>query len=508
MESIGTDSSKALTSRSVGALKWGFIGVAVRIGLQLAAQIALARLVGPAGFGIVAAAVAVVFVSGIIVELGLGTALVQARHIGSTEIRIAFTRIMLSSIFIAGAVASSAESIATWYGNPQVSSVLRWMMLVVVVQAFSVVSLNLLRRNLDLKTIQIAQICGYLVGFPIVGVACATLGSGTWSLVAAWISQSVLEATILYLAVRHSVVPMLHWNSTPMTRFGVRIAAANLVNLSNELIENAAIGRAYGTAALGTYSLAANLVRTALNQIMGSLQQVSLSFSARSQEDQRLLRQGYLSFLWLAAIIVIPAFLSVGALAPTLVAGLYGDAWRDTIPLLVPLAFTMPMVCATVVGGSMLWGSGHVERETRVSTATAVVMLLVLTITASVSIVAMAWGVWLVNLLRAALITNAVRRLLCLSLITLVSALRGGFLMGSIIATLVFIADRAIAEVVCSAQLRLFFALSLGALLFMPTFLILLPAMLPPVLMEATTQLKYRLPAWIYVLVQSRVPRH
>ena len=501
MSSDRTPESGSLVNRSVRALKWSYLGVGARIILQIASQIVLARLLGPAAFGTVTAAVLVILIAGIVAELGLGAALVQAPEIDSTDVRSAFTRVMLSAISISGIILLGADFVGSIFDNPRVAEVLRWMTLAMICQALGVVSLALLRRQLDFKTIQIAQVASYFVGFFLIGVTCAWLGAGEWSLVAAWVSQTFLASVIQYSKARHQLRPRLRSGPAPLAGFGLRTVVASFANWSVENIDNIMVGRAFGTTTLGAYSISYNLVRTPVNHLVFSLQQVLLPFTAQSQDDAETMRKAYQSLLWVVAVITMPTFFGLGALAPTVIEALYGSAWDAAIPLLVPLAFAMPLQAIQAVGGPVLWGSGQVGREIRVTASVVVLMIVVLLITSGISAVAMAWGVWMVYLVRSIWITAKVSTLIGLRLSESLSMLKGGALVGCCTAAILFGANAGLEHLGVTPVYRTGAAVMLGGVLLILLAVLLMRIILPPELADVMRGILGRSPvrfqAWI-----------
>lgn len=492
---------QSLVWRSLHALKWGYLGVAARIVLQLAAQIALARFLGPAAYGVVAAAVLVVLVTGIVVELGVGAALVQAPKLDSTDVRAAFTRVLLAALGASAIVIAGADLVAALFGDPRVAPVLRWMTLALVFQALGAVALGLLKRKLDFKTVQVAQVLSYFLGFVLVGVTCAWLGAGEWSLVAAWVSQTFVASAIQYAKAPHALAPRLRSGSAPLMGFGLRTVVASLANWSIENVDNLMVGRAFGTTTLGAYAIAYSLVRTPANHIVSSLQQVIQPFTARAQDDPETMRKAYLIMLWIVTLITMPAFFGLGALAPTAIEALYGSPWSEAIPLLLPLALAMPLQAVQAVGGPVLWGSGRVGREIGVSVSVVILLIVVLAVASRFSAVAMAWGVWLVYLVRSVWITSRVSGILGLPLSRSLSMLRGGLLVGALVSAVLYGADSLMTLVGMAPVLRLGAAVALGAVL-MPLFAMLLArVILPPdvgdVLRLVLGRFPVRFQAWL-----------
>ena len=471
------------------------MGVAARVVLQVVAQIALARLLGPEAFGVVTAAVLIILIAGIVAELGMGVALIQVEKIEALDVRYAFTRVLGATIIVAALILASADLVATLFENPRIAPVLRWMTLALVFQSLGAVSLGLLKRALDFKRIQVAQLLSYLVGYLLVGVGCAWLGAGEWSLVAAWVVQTFMASAIQYAKVPHSLVPTLRPTKAPLIGFGVRTVFASLANWSIENVDNVMVGRAFGTTTLGAYAIAYNLVRTPVNHIVFSLQQVLQPFIARTQNDPATMRKAYLASVWMVALVTMPAFFGLGVLAPTVVDALYGSAWVAAGPILLPLALAMPLQALQAVGGPVLWGSGQVSREIRISLWMVALLIALLGVAATISPVAMAWGVLVAYFTRALWVTGSVSQIIGASLRQSLSMLRGGFIVGSLTAAVLYLIDTMLIGTGLGPIPRLVAALLLGALLA-PTLIVLLVRVVVPVdLYDILPYLIKRLPA-------------
>jgi hypothetical protein len=142
----------------------------------------------------------------------------------------------------------------------------------------------------------------------------------------------------------------------------------------------------------------------------------------------------------------------------------------------------------------VLWGSGRVGREIVVSFSVAVLMIVVLALASSISVVAMAWGVWLVYLIRSVWITVIVSTLLGIPAVRSLSMLRGGLLVGALTAAVLFGADRGLAELGLAPLVRLGLAMALGAVLLPLLALLLVRVILPPEIKDVMQQMLARLP--------------
>ena len=80
-----------ISSQSFTAVKWSVLGTAVRYGLQISAQIVLARLLGPENYGLFAMGLVVLTFSNFFAHLGLAWGLVQSRDLSKDDVRFVFT---------------------------------------------------------------------------------------------------------------------------------------------------------------------------------------------------------------------------------------------------------------------------------------------------------------------------------------------------------------------------------------------------------------------------------
>src|SRR5687767_10017370 len=139
-------SNASLTDRSVSAVKWSYLGVAARVAVQVVVQIALARLLGPDILGLFALVFIVIGVGSIVVDLGLGAALVQEPSLSEDDVRWVFTRAVLAGLGIAGLTFIAAPLVAQLFGEPRMIEVLRGIAPVFVLHALALTPLSLLKR--------------------------------------------------------------------------------------------------------------------------------------------------------------------------------------------------------------------------------------------------------------------------------------------------------------------------------------------------------------------------
>src|SRR6516164_7134767 len=131
-------------ARSIFWLAWSR-GVVQLV--SFATTVLVARILVPADYGVMALASVFVGTANMLAEMGLGTAIIQFRHLERQELNTCFW-ITLTLATIACAVLSlGARTIATWFGVPELAAVLPVLALSLPLNACSVVSDSLLRKR-------------------------------------------------------------------------------------------------------------------------------------------------------------------------------------------------------------------------------------------------------------------------------------------------------------------------------------------------------------------------
>jgi O-antigen/teichoic acid export membrane protein len=452
---MNTRNHKSLSAITLTALKWNYAGTAAHAVSSLVIGIILARILGPEPFGLVAIALVVTGLGNLIANFGMGAALVQRKTISDRDIRYTFTIQICIGFGLMAILALCAPVFAHAFRQPKAIPVVRALSLMFVLQAFGLTSVSLLKREIDFKSIQSAEICSYLVGFLVLGIPLAFWGCGVWSLVVAQLSQKILLSTICFFQVRHPMRPLFITPSRGLFHFGSTVLLTNIMNWTINNIGNFFIGRFFDVVTLGLYNRSHILVYTPMRSLVQTVQHVMFSSYSRVQNDLQTVRRVYLACVECLAVLMIPAYGCMALVPTTVIHGLFGDQWGAAIPLLVPLALAMPFHAMMGMGGPMLWSQNMVGREFRAQLFTALIFLVVLFITSRFSVIALSWGVLGISIFRFVLITHASLRAVGASWSNLINSMSGGIVLLIPTAGMVLGIDHTVASLHDSVILRL-----------------------------------------------------
>jgi len=135
-----------------------------------------------------------------------------------------------------------------------------------------------------------------------------------------------------------------------MFRFGVPIAFANFADHVATKFDNLLVSSMFGKATMGLYNLAYNLAEIPSMHVGDSIADVLMPSFAKVDDEHR--KDALVRSIGLMSLIVFPMAVGIGAVADTLVATLFNDAWQGIAPLLFILSILSiahPMPNAIIV---------------------------------------------------------------------------------------------------------------------------------------------------------------
>jgi len=344
--------SENLTSKTLHGLKWSYLGTIMKSVLQIGFTAIMARLLEPAAFGLIAMAGVILRFGSYFAQMGLGSALIQKKEICDEDIRAAFTSALLQGILFFALVWLAAPLVIYIFENKKIIPIIRIMALSFAITGLTTTALSLLRRNLEFRSLFIAEIISYVLGYGIIGILLAHIGFGVWSLVAAALCQGVLLAIISYIFSRHKISFIFRWKYyKPLYSFGGRVSIISFFEFIGSNLDTLAIGHLIGAAPLGIYNRAFMLVNLPAQNLTTSFSRVLFPSFSRVQEDLEKLKKAYLTTIMIFASILFPTCLGIAVASREIVLLVLGEKWVAAIPVLQILAIATPFNLVSHFGG-------------------------------------------------------------------------------------------------------------------------------------------------------------
>jgi O-antigen/teichoic acid export membrane protein len=354
----------SLSHRTMSGLFWVTSGAGAKAALSLLVLAILGRLLSPADFGLVGAALVVINFSKLFSELGLGPALVQRRDIEPRHVQTAFTSYVLLGALLGGAIWMEAPLIARIMQMDRLITVLRALAWLFPVVALGRVSEFLLKRELQFRWLTNREVAAYALGYGGVGIGLAWLGAGVWALVAAQLAQSVCNVVLLLIKRPPSIRFAFEISAArELMSFGGGHTLAGFGNFAAQQGDNFVVGRWLGQTALGLYSRSYQLMATSASIFGGILDGVLFPVLSKVQDDARRLASTYLEGVAFVALVMVPASAVLIVLAPELIRVLLGPQWSQaTVPFQI-FAVAIPLRASALMSDSICRATGFVYRR-------------------------------------------------------------------------------------------------------------------------------------------------
>lgn len=460
--------NKTLTDQSMSAALWGYIGTVGRIGVQMIAQIILARALGPTIFGIYAVGMITVSISNFVADMGMGPALVQKKELKEEDYRLAFTWQTLMGFVLVVLIWYSAEFMADWFEEPRSVPVIQAMAVICWINAVSSVSLNRLRRELEYRAINTYQLISFVAGTLCLAVALALLGFKVWSLVWGAVAQAAIFAALVMLKSRHAYRPLFYAKNSSLFSFGFKAMATNIVNWLLGNVDRVMVGVFFSSRALGAYTVNYNLISVPVNQMLGVLQSVLFSATSRRQDEHDKLEQTFCGILNVIALLVFPALAFISSTAPAIVDILFGPRWTrgGGGEVLAAISIAMIFYSVMAITTPFLWATNRVGSELRLQLTSLVVLAIAVAVAAQFSTAAVAWSVAGAYGIRTLLALQAWSRQADIPIRKMTEAMGGGALTS----TLIFIASSILGNLVLNMTASYWLSFATSMMISLATF--------------------------------------
>jgi O-antigen/teichoic acid export membrane protein len=323
----------SIRTRVMRGLTWTALAQLINATITFAVSVALARLLAPQDFGLMAMAVGAQSIIAALVELGLAALIIRTPHISEAQLNGLFRVRLVIGALQAALTYWLAPAVAAFFEHPEITPVLRSLIWVGVVASFSAIPDALLRKRLEFRMLTLAAICSSVTAGAL-GVAMAWAGFGLWSLVAQYIASALVAAILLWHAARW--LPRGRADYSAITQQRSYVLNTYGLNMLGSLVgqgDRVILGRLLGAGSLGLYMRGLGLGQQ-LQAMVGTVaEQVGFpSLSAISADAQRL-KSGFLEIVAMMAGVLTPVMFALAVLAQPLVVLLFGEQWAAAAPV-------------------------------------------------------------------------------------------------------------------------------------------------------------------------------
>lgn len=331
-------SEEPLKTRTVRALKWN---VADRISTQViyaVTGIVLARELSPNAFGLIGVLLVFQSFALMLVDSGFSFALVQKQKPTEQDYCSVFWFNLLMSCGLYVILFTAMPWIAELFGNQQqLVSLGRVMFLSIVINALSIVQVNRLMKQMNVRPIAVSNFVSLAAGGGV-GVAMAYGGYGAWSLVAQ--TLTINSVKVFWLICYSRWIPAMEMRKKVLQEFfhvGSGMMGTSFLNVLFQNIYSFVIGNRSGMTRLGYYTQADKWSKMGITSITQIITSTFLPTLSEVQND----RERFMRVARRAESVIVPVTLLGGSiliiLTPAIFHLLFGAKWDASISLFILL---------------------------------------------------------------------------------------------------------------------------------------------------------------------------
>lgn len=331
---MGNDSGErpgALKDSTFSGVRWSGGAHVLKQVLRFGIGIVLVRLLSPEPFGVIGMAAVVTGFMSLVSNLGFGPALVQREDLREGHVTGVFWASLGLGVLLAVLAVASAPIVSGFFGEPAVEPVLASLSAVFVLGAVTAAPKSLLQRQMDFESLAKLEIPALVIG-GAAAIGLAWAGAGVWSLVTRRLATPVLEAALVWGFVAWR--PSLRFPTQAVRElagYSLNLTGFNLVNYWARRADDLLIGRIMGSASLGLYNRAYQLMLLPISQIIGAISRVIFPALSSLQGDLARMRRMYLRVVRVVSMIAFPIMAGLAVLTDAFVIGVLGEQWTGAI---------------------------------------------------------------------------------------------------------------------------------------------------------------------------------
>jgi PST family polysaccharide transporter len=304
----------------------------------MAGTVVLARLLTPRDYGLIGMVTVITGFLTLFKDMGLSQATIQREELTHEQTSNLFWVNVAASTLIALLTVALAPLVARFYGEP----LLVWITIALaagfVFGGFTVQHQALLRRQMRFGLLAASSVIAAVVGL-LVGIFLAWRGAQYWALVGQQLAVALVTAiTVWVFCGWRPTLPSRRSGVGELLAFGGNVTGFNVVNYFARNGDNLLIGKVWGSAPLGLYEKAYQLLLLPLNQINYPVSAVLVPTLSRLANDPERYRAAFLRALEKLLMVTMPGIVFLMVTSDWVVSVVLGPQWTEAAKIFAWLA--------------------------------------------------------------------------------------------------------------------------------------------------------------------------
>ncbi len=358
-----------------GLLWLGSATLAARV-LDVGATFVVVSLLTKEQMGLAALALSACAILESLSGIGIGSALVQAKHVSDKEESSLFWLTSAVGFGLGVVMLGLGPALAYTYDQAELAPLVYASSLKLVLVGVAVVPMQLLSKRLEFREIGTVQTLSSL-GEGLVKIAFAFGGAGAWALVIGNVARGIV--LLIALWVLASFRPQMHFalaETRRFVRFGLQVAGSGALYQVYKNADYFLVGKLLDIEALGLYRVAFDVAMQPTDTIIAVVGRVGFPVFSRLSHDVKALRATFASNTRSLFLMVAPLAALIFMCAHQLFEVVGQGRWLGAVPAVQVLVWAGLMRAATTMFPQVYVAMGKPAYATIDSLITLVVLTL------------------------------------------------------------------------------------------------------------------------------------
>lgn len=384
--------------------------------VQFVVSIVIARLVAPSEYGLIAMLSIFIGIAGAFVDSGFNNALIQKQ--GRTDVD--YSTVFYFNIGIASllyiALFICAPLIASFYNQPILESLTRWVSLSIIVSSLTTIQRTRMVVAHNFKSQAIIALIAVIIS-GIIGVVCALMGFGVWALVAQTLSSAIISMFLYWFMSKWRPLLVFSKDSfITLFSFGSKILASSILNAIYNNLYNLVIGKVYTPQDLGYYTKANSITQLPTTSIAFTLQGALYPYLCEAQNDDVCFKRLFLTYTKMLTFVISPIVVGVFVLAKPFTITLLTEKWLPAVPFIQILIIAYSFYPLCYINCQTLNAKGRSDLFLKTDVIVKVVSIIILAISVPFGVRIMCWSMVLFYIFNYIIVSYNVKKVIPITL--------------------------------------------------------------------------------------------
>jgi|26BtaG_2_1085354.scaffolds.fasta_scaffold00071_18 PST family polysaccharide transporter len=376
-----------LKGKFVNAASWTvFLNATSQI-VSIVFGVVLARLLVPDDFGLIAMASVFIGFATLLSDVGLGSALVRHQNLNEDYYSSVFWLNLFVGFFLTAIAYFLSDSIASFYGREEISSIIEVLSLLFIIRAAALVPSKILSKQLKFKGVNASHFIAMTLSGSL-AIYMAASGYGIYALIAQQLTMPILAGALIFIISGWR--PKFIYKSyaiKELLSFSVYVFLTQIVQYVAGTIDKLLTGKFLGADSVGYLAKSQSMMLFPIKNVSSMIGSVMFPALSSVQDDKKRVAKIYLKSVASIAAITFPMMAGMFAISENFVLGVLGSQWKPTIPIFMVLCSAGIINSVVTVTGSVFLSQGASKLQFHINLVTRFLLI-------SLIVLGLQWGVY------------------------------------------------------------------------------------------------------------------